>query len=227
MEYSGGYFLLSAASADQASYQEQLESRGFRVRKLISMDEAVGGVFPNLFDIWANRLPERPTPILSETVLDKVLLSRVFGTLEDAWEGYREAKPKDASVSLIGISLDEKYLEEFYDWLDQTNDGIEEGDGVVNCLEKKQVVSSGGIFRGFDVAGYEGWGWFLSFLGNDLLQDYLAHEPTVSINEWGLFPNQQTAEVLACYTNDVLKDLVGAEENLIWLPWKITEYHSI
>lgn len=52
MEYSGGYFLLSAASANKAYYLKQVVDGGFHVEKLFSMDDKVGGVFPNLFDIW-------------------------------------------------------------------------------------------------------------------------------------------------------------------------------
>ena len=225
MEYSGGYFLLSATSANQAYYLKPLESGGFYFEKLISVDEKVGGVFPNLFDIWANRKTERPTPVLSKQVLDKVLISMVFGTLEEALEGFREAKPQDPSVILIGISLDEKHLLDFHDWRNHRND--ENGEGVVHCLEKKQPASRDGIFVGYDIAGYELGGSFLSFLGNDLLQDYRAFNPNLSINKFGLFPEQQTAEELACYTNDVLKDLVVAEEDLIWLPWKITVYEGL
>ncbi len=225
MEYSGGYFLLSAASANQAYYLKQVVGGGFRVEKLISMDDKVGGVFPDLFEIWAGREPEKPTPVLSKTVLDKVLVSMVFGTLEDALEGYQEAKPKDPSVILIGISLDEKHLPDFHEWRDHSND--ENGEGVVLCLEKKQPASSGGVFAGYDIAGYEMGGRFLSFLGNDLFQDYIALDRHLSINEFGLFPEQQKAEKLARYTNDVLKDLIGAEEELMWLPWKIMVYEGL
>ncbi|MDN3428011.1 hypothetical protein QL992_04455 [Microbacterium sp. APC 3898] len=223
MEYSGGYFLLSAASANQAYYLKQVVDGGFCVEKLISMDEEVGGVFPNIFDIWSGRKPKRPTPVLSKTVLDKVLVSMLFGTLEEAREGFREARTQDPSVSLIGISLDEKHLPNFHDWRDHSNDM--NGEGVVLCLEKKQPASSG-IFAGYDIAGYELGGRFLSFLGNDLLQDYLAFDRNLSINKYGLFPERQKAEELARYTNDVLKDLVGAEEDLMWLPWKITIYEG-
>ena len=223
MEYSGGYFLLSAVSANQAYYLKQVVDGGFRVEKLISMDEEVGGVFPNIFDIWAGRKPKRPTPVLSKTVLDKVLVSMRFGTLEEALEGFREARTQDPSVSLIGISLDEKYLPDFHDWRDHSNDV--NGEGIVLCLEKKQPVSNG-IFAGYDIAGYELGGRFISFLGNDLLQDYLAFDRNFSINKYGLFPERQKAEELARYTNEVLKDLVGAEEDLMWLPWKITIYEG-
>lgn len=225
MEYSGGYFLLSAANANQAYYIKRVVDEGFHVEKLISMDDKVGGIFPNLFDIWTDREPEKPTPVLSKLVLDKVLVSMVFGTLEDALEGYREAKPQDPSVFLIGISLDEKHLSGFHDWRNHSND--EEGEGVILCLEKKQPASSGGRFAGYDIAGYELGGKFLSFLGNDLLHDYLALDRNLSINEFGLFSERQEAEKLARYTNDVLKDLVGAEEDLMWLPWKIMVYEGL
>lgn len=227
MEYSGGYFLLSAASANQPFYLTQVEGGGFHVEKLISMDEEVGGVFPNIFDIWEGRKSRRPTPVLSKTVLDKILVCMVFGTLEEALEGYREARPQDPSVSLIGISLDEKYLPDFHDWRDPINDETGEGEGVVYCLKKKQPTSSGGIFAGYDIVGYELGGRFLSFLGNHLFKDFLAFDPTLSINKYGLFTERQKAEELACYTNDVFKDLVGAEEDLMWLPWKITIYEGL
>lgn len=144
----------------------------------------------------------------------------MFGTLEDALKGYWEAKPQDSSVSLIGISLDEKYLEDFYEWQDHTNEEKGFIDGVVLCLEKEQPISGDEIFAGYDIAGYNGNATSLSFLSNNLLPDYLAFDPNLSVNEFGLFPKQQTAETLAHYTNEVLKDLVGAEENVIWLPGK-------
>lgn len=228
MEYSGGYFLLSAASANQPFYLTQVDDGGFPLEKLISMDEEVGGVFPNIFDIWADRKPKRPTPVLSKTVLDKVLVSMVFSTLEDALEGYREARAQEPSVSLIGISLDEKYLPDFHDWRDPINDetGEGEGEGVVYCLKKKQPTSSGGIFAGYDIAGYELGGRFLSFLGNHLFKDYLALDPNLSINKYGLFPELQTAEALARFTNEVLAEQGMAEADLMWLPWKITIYEG-
>ncbi|GKW44565.1 hypothetical protein [Planococcus sp. NCCP-2050] len=49
-------------------------------------------------------------------------------------------------------------------------------------MKKKQPISKGGIFAGYDIAGYELGGRFLSFLGNRLLKDYLALDPTLSIN---------------------------------------------
>ncbi|PSL40929.1 hypothetical protein B0H99_10361 [Planomicrobium soli] len=52
MEYSGGYFLLSTASANQAYYLKPVVNGGFYVEKLISVDEKVGGVFPNLSFVW-------------------------------------------------------------------------------------------------------------------------------------------------------------------------------
>lgn len=226
MEYSGGYFLLSAASANQPFYLTQVEDGGFHIEKLISMDEEAGGVFPNIFDIWAGRNPKRTTPVLSKSLLDKVLVSMVFGTLEDALEGYREARPQDPSVSLIGISLDEKHLPDFHDWRDPINDETGDEEGVVYCLKKKQPPNSGGRFAGYDIAGYELGGRFLSFLGNHLFKDFLALDPTLSINKYGLFPERHKAEELARYTNDVLKDVVGAEEDLMWLPWKITIYEG-
>lgn len=225
MEYCGGYLLLSAASANQAYYLKQVVDGGFHVEKLISIDDKVGGIFPKLFDIWAGREPEKPTPVLSKPVLDKVLVSTVFVTLRDAQEGYQEAKSQDPSVILIGISLDEKHLLDFHDWRDRSND--ENGEGVVLCLEKKQPLSSGGIFVGYDIASYELGGRFLSFLGNNLLQDYQALDQNLSLNEFGLFPQRQKAEKLARYTNDVLKDVVGAEEDLMWLPWKIMVYKGL
>lgn len=225
MEYSGGYFLLSAACADQSYFLKQVVAGGFHVEKLISLDDKVGGIFPNLFDIREGLEPQKPTPVLSEQVLDKVMVSMVFEALEDALEGYREAKPQDPDVLLIGISLDEKHLPEFHDWRNHSND--EHGEGVVLCLEKKQPASNSGRFAGYDIVGYELGGKFLSFLGNHLLEDYLALDPNLSINEFGLFPEQQKAEELACYTNDVLKDLVGAEEDLMWLPWKVTVYEGL
>lgn len=102
----------------------------------------------------------------------------------------------------------------------------ENGEGVVRCLEKKQPANSDGMFAGYDIAGYEMGGRFLSYLGNHLLQDYMAHQPDLMINEFGLFSDRLTAETLASYTNEVLKDLVGAEEDLMWLPWKITIYEG-
>ncbi|WKA52666.1 hypothetical protein QWY22_08960 [Planococcus liqunii] len=226
MEYSGGYFLLSATSANQFFYLTQLEDGGFHVERLISMDEEVGGVFPNIFDIWAGGKLNKQTPILSASVLDKVLVSMVFGAQEEALEGYREARPQDPLVGLIGISLDKKHLPDFHDWRDPINDEIGEGEGVVYCLKKKQPPSSGGIFAGYDIAGYELGGRFLSFLGNHFFKYFLALDPNLSINKYGLFPERQKAEELARYTNDVLKDLVGAEEDLMWLPWKITIYEG-
>lgn len=227
MEYSGGYFLLSAASANQPFYLTQVEDGGFHVEKLISMDEKVGGIFPNIFDIWAGRKLKRPTPVLSKSILDKVLISTVFGTLEEALEGYREARPQDPSVSLIGISLDEKHHPDFHDWRAPINDETGEGEGVVYCLKKKQPTSSGGILGGYDIAGYELGGRFLSFLGNHLFKDYLALDPNLSINKYGLFPELQTAEALALYTNEVLAEQGMAEEDLMWLPWKITIYEGL
>lgn len=227
MEYSGGYLLLSPASTNQAYFLKQVEKEGFHVKKLISMDETAGGVFPNIFEVWRGREPKKPTPVLSKPVLNKLLISRVFGTLEDALEGYLEAKPQDPSASLIGISLDEKYLDVFHEWRDHTNEENGFIDGVVLCLEKEQPVNSGEIFAGYDIAGYDSNATFLSFLGNNLLPEYLAFDPNLSINEFGLFPRQQTAEALAHYTNEVLAEKGMAEENVMWLPWKITIYEGV
>lgn len=226
MEYSGGYFLLSGISANHPFYLKQMKDEGFYVHKLISMDEEVGGVFPNIFNIWAGGKTKRPTPVLSKKVLDKVLVFMVFGTLEDALEGYWETRPQDSSVILIGISLDEKHLPDFHDCRDHINDETGEGEGVVYCLKKKQLIRSGGIFAGYDIAGYELGGRFLSFLGNHLFKYYLALDPNLSINKYGLFPELQTAEALARYTNEVLAEQGMAEEDLMWLPWKITIYEG-
>lgn len=223
MDYSGGYLLLSTASTDQSAFKEQLKNGGFQVDKLISMDEEVGGVFPNLFDIWKNQKPKRSIPVLSEQVLNKVMVSMVFGTLVNAREAFQEVKSLDSTVSLIGISLNEKYLEKFHDYRNHLND--KNGEGVVLCLAQKEAPSKGGTFAGYDVAGYETGGRFLSYLGNHLLANYQDIVSEMPINQFGLFSDLKTAQLLAHHTNEILIDAIEAED-VLWLPWKIKIYEG-
>lgn len=224
MEYCGGYFLLSNQASNYSFYLQKFQLYGYKIDKLISVDEKIGGIVPNLYSLWRNKVEYKGDSLsFSEKITERVLVPNVFENLEDALAAYKEIRKQGHEAHVIAASLDKKYLSLFNET--RAYDSDENEEGVIKCLSKEIPEQYGGIVIGYDVAGYELGGMFLSYLANDLLNEYIAYRPGLRINKYGLISQKEDAEELARYTNEVLIDEVGAEE-LHWFPWKITLYNE-
>lgn len=221
MKRYGGYFLLLPIE-EQKYYLEIFKKTGLFLNRIVSLDEEIGGVFPNVLNLWEIENNAKRTKELknypSKEIINRMLLPSVFETLEDAISCYQELKHRHGEMYVIGISLHEKYVKDFFEYQDFSN----EGEGVVRCIENKKVLCEGGQVIGYDIVGYN-LGSFTSFLKNHLQEDYKKYFSTFMLNKFGLISEEKTAELLAGYSNEVLIDEVGAE-NLLWLPWEVTLY---
>lgn len=216
MQISAGYFLLSPCTINQTTFLKQFEGQ-YEIENLLSLDEKVGGIFPNLFDLKRDVFSQ---DIESHVLFDEMLVPNVFRTYEDALRIFNKAQTYYDTIYLIGASLDDRYVSDFNEFRGYVNDSIG-GEGVPFLIGRNEPLKSGGEELGYDICAYEVC-YFTSYLTNHLFEEYKARFPNTSVNKYGLF-SELIANQLSELTNDHLIESVGAED-LMWLPWKITLY---
>lgn len=116
---------------------------------------------------------------------------------------------------ILGISLETDNCDDLLqDFPTAENMGTP---GVIQALERHAPIAPGGSRVGFDVLGWDGWG-FHSYLCNGL-QDEFQSALGVTPNEFGFF-SEEEARMCAEYAG---LETTGAEPGM-WLPWAITIY---
>lgn len=122
-------------------------------------------------------------------------------------------------IRIIGIGLQENFVEEFLDEEETLSKAVEERYGIETLLMNKTTMGMG-VFKknGYEVLGFDS-GQFHSYICNGLEMDY-NNNFKFGLNENGFIPNLELAIKCCEYSND---EELGTEP-VLWLPWAIFEY---
>ncbi len=219
--YLGGYFLVAPIKDEKLDYVP---------KEFFTVSECISDIFPSNW-AWSCVSNKEQKGIIKElriTESDFLELRNwverattdgsfgyphVFSDVLLAREFYRKYLSNIHDVKLLGIGISKQYFDEF---LDEVNDAEY---GVFNNLTKRRMLDNEGVFRGFELLGYESWSFHTQYCHSNLI-NYVQSNLHIKFNENGLFKDYEEADsVIKLIRNNK----IGAEPAL-WQPWTIFEY---
>ena len=144
---------------------------------------------------------------------------QLFTTVELAREFKKTFLNHLNDIRIIGIGLQENFVEEFLDEEETLSKPAKERYGIETLIMNKTTIDMEASKKnGYEVLGFES-GQFHSYICNGLEEDY-NNNLKFSLNENGFISNLEMAIGCCEYSND---EEVGTEP-VLWLPWAIFEY---
>jgi hypothetical protein len=220
--FAGGYFIVRGYIN---------EGNGYIPQNYYTVSNCIGDIIPNTW-AWNKTLSKKECNQIKvdynidnnqiqnirETTLelmknDKFQLPYIFPSIDIAREFYIKYFSHLEDVKIMGISLNEKYTNEFL--VEEGNDDF----GVSVNLSLSKSIDSNGKFIGYEVLGYEYWGFHTMYCHRNLI-NYCITELHINFNGRGLVDTLEDAEKIV---NSIREAKVVAEPAL-WQPWAVYEF---
>lgn len=191
----------------------------YTCEQILSISECISEVHPSLEGcFWANKqkeqkkyqsllklsddeficLKQKVGDLFNNHMLD---CDSCFKNISDALEVYQKYLKNVKSARMVGISIEEAYLDLYIDELDDSN---------ITSRQRSEVFGS---LLGYEILGWD-YGSFHSYLCNGLEED-IERRCDIQINHMGLIQN--------CYeeVEQFVKIIEGKGEPVVWLPFAI------
>jgi hypothetical protein len=156
-------------------------------------------------------IPSSLIPQLVEWATPRIGFPFGFDNMEDAQEFHKRFLCTDVAI-VVGIGLHNSLIESFNNQLEKESN---RGSGLLDRIERKEALASGGITLGYEPLGFDAM-HFHSWLCNYSPEE-IAEELGVGLNENGLLSTLADG----IRTTDFVREW---GEAAIWEPWLVVNY---
>lgn len=165
-------------------------------------DEQIESIRKDVLELIEKSRFQLPTNTFSNIGYARTFYSQYFSHLEN--------------VKLLGVSLNEKYINEFLD--EEGKDDF----GISSNLSSYKCIETDGRFIGYEVLGYEYSGFHTMYCHRNLI-NHCKIELHIHFNDNGLIDKFEDAEKII---DSIRSEKIGAEPAL-WQPWAVYEFDTV